>query len=86
MKPASTNLTSFKPFSFLKQIANNSLLSNSAINQACGGDNHLSQFLQNEIAACLGIDSVISTLLRRQLTHLFAELGGMGVPQSAQRM
>jgi hypothetical protein len=85
-KPASTSLTSFNPFSFLRQMARSSLLSSSAINQAWGGDNHLEQFLQKDIALCFGMDSVMSTLFLRQFTQRFALLGAMGVPQSAQRM
>lgn len=56
MNPASTSLTLFKPFSFFKQIASNSLDSGCAIVQVAGGDKNRSQFLQKLREAANGRD------------------------------
>ena len=61
MKLASTNLTLFKPFKRLRHKASNSRDSNSALIHCPGGCKNLSQFLQNDTFASLGIPSVIST-------------------------
>ena len=55
MNEASTNLTFVRPFKRRKQMASNSLDSNSALIHCPGGYKNLSQFLQNEMFASLGI-------------------------------
>ena len=62
MNPASMSRTLLRPLSFLRQMARSSRDSGSAICHVVGGDRKRSQFLQNEIEACFGIPSVISTL------------------------
>lgn len=47
---------------------------------------HLSQNLQKYSVDCLGIPSVMSTFVRRQATHMLAELGSIRVPHSQQRL
>lgn len=83
MKPASMSRTFERPFSFFRQMASSSRDSGSAIVHVVGGLRNRSQFLQKESDACFGIPSVISTEFRRQAIHKFAELGSIGVPQSA---
>lgn len=81
MKPASMSLTLVSPLSLRRQMASSSLLSSSAKSHVCGGERYREQLRQKLRAVCLGISSVMSTVLRRQLTQSPAVLGSIAVPR-----
>lgn len=80
INPASTSFTLFKAFSLRKHRPNSSLDSRAHDIHSNGGWRYLSQLRQNCNIPCLGMSCVMSTCVRRHVTHMLAGFESMAIP------